>query len=60
MLPKGVYMDIAFKDLCKLTKREREVYAQCRGHCHICLLEGGCDLAKKLNKGVSHGATRDL
>jgi len=35
----------------KLTKTEREIYAQCRGTCRICLLEGGCDLEKKIKGG---------
>jgi len=35
------------KDM-KLTKTERETYAQCQGQCRICLLEGGCDLERKL------------
>jgi len=43
-------MVITFKTYSKLTKREREVYAQCLGNCSICLCEGGCDLEKKLNK----------
>ena len=34
----------------KLTKWEQETYQQCRGHCSICLLEGGCTLEKKLAK----------
>jgi len=43
-------MNIKFEAYSKLTKVEREIYAQCMGHCSTCLYEGGCDLAKKLNK----------
>ena len=43
-------MNISFKAFSKLTKREREIFAQCMGQCSICLCEGGCDLEKKLHK----------
>ena len=35
-----------------LTREEREVYDQCQGACHHCMLEGGCDLEQKLKGGA--------
>jgi len=34
----------------KLTKKEKETYARCRGNCRICFNEGDCSLEKKLKK----------
>ena len=31
-----------------LTEDEQETYEQCRGHCRVCLWEGGCGLEDKL------------
>ncbi len=36
----------------RLTEEEREVYDQYQGNCRVCLLEGGCDLERKLKGGA--------
>lgn len=48
-------MVITFKALSKLSKRDRELYAQCQGECRICFYEDGCALAKKMNKLIKGG-----
>jgi hypothetical protein len=34
----------------ELTKQEKELYNQCLGKCNACMLDGGCNLQKKLYK----------
>lgn len=34
----------------KLTKKERKIYEQCLGQCRYCLLDGACELQRKLKK----------
>ena len=34
----------------KLTKKDEELFKDCRGHCKVCFDEGGCSLEKKLKK----------
>jgi len=43
-------MNILFKVFSRLTKAEREIYGQCLGQCQTCLMEGGCNLEKKLTR----------
>lgn len=32
----------------KLTKKEQEIFEDCKGYCYGCLYEGGCELEDKL------------
>jgi hypothetical protein len=36
----------------KLTKKDQELFEQCRMHCSVCFYDGGCALQKKYKKAV--------
>ena len=47
----------------KLSKEEYEIFMDCRLHCAVCMLDGGCHLQKRYkkakNKSIEKRKTRN-